>query len=79
MESEAGDELSNAPTLAGGAGRVAAGGGADQLLVDVPASLALIFEDGHLLRHSVCFLHGAGYGDRTRDIQLGKLALYQLS
>ncbi len=23
--------------------------------------------------------NGAGHGDRTRDIQLGKLALYQLS
>jgi hypothetical protein len=55
------------------------GGGADQLLVDVSAGLALIFENGHGLNRSVWFFSGAGYGDRTRDIQLGKLALYQLS
>ena len=79
MERESGDELSNAPTLAGGARGVPGRGGADQLVVCVSASLTLIFEDGHGQNGSVCFFRGAGYGDRTRDIQLGKLALYQLS
>jgi hypothetical protein len=26
---------------------------------------------------SVCEVDGAGYGDRTRDIELGKLAFYR--
>jgi hypothetical protein len=36
-------------------------------------------EKGPSVRDVGAFFGGAGYGDRTRDFQLGKLTLYQLS
>ena len=44
--------------------------------------LTLEFVDRHNLEHPSPLLSGqigAGYGIRTRDFQLGKLTLYQLS